>query len=62
MPYLKLYNSYNDIKFIFDTFTGRISPIDFAIGITNLSISNSNRFTPMNKEIYKALISCVKNV
>ncbi len=60
--YFKIYNTYNDTEFINNIFNGTISATGFFSGIINLSISYSNRINPLNKEIYKALVSrCIKN-
>ena len=57
MFYFKIFNAYNDAKFIFNTCIGTISPKSFCIGIANLGISGSNLFPKINKEICNALIS-----
>ena len=54
---LKIFNSYNDAKFIFNTYMGNISPLSFFIETFNLAISASNNIPPKDKEICKALIS-----
>ena len=58
--YLQAYNSFNDAKLIANTLTGRITPIDFAKEIINLSISNSYYMAPLNKEICKAFVSSIR--
>ena len=60
MIYLHAYNSFNDTSFIVNTMNRTISPIEFFIGMINLSISASNNFTPVAKEISKALVSSLK--
>ena len=54
---IKLYNSYNDSNFIFNTCIGNISSWSFCIGIFNLAISASNLIPQNDKEICKVLIS-----
>lgn len=56
---LKVYNYFNDAKFISNTFSRNTTPYDFAKKIINLSISNSNCLTPLNKELYKAFVSSI---
>ena len=46
-------------KFISNTFSRNTTPYDFAKKIINLSISNSNCLTPLNKELYKAFVSSI---
>lgn len=59
---LKIFNTYNDAKFINNLIRGTISNKDFFTGIINLSISYSNNISSTNKEFYKALVSYCSNI